>query len=56
MHPNQAKKVLKEIMDLTATPAEGISIIVNEANLSEIQADIEGPQGTPYEGGVFRCR
>lgn len=24
--------------------------------MTDIQADIEGPIGTPYEGGLFRCK
>ncbi len=31
-------------------------MIVDEANIADIQAEIEGPIGTPYEGGVFRCK
>ena len=29
---------------------------MNEANVADIQADIEGPEGTPFEGGTFRMR
>jgi hypothetical protein len=31
-------------------------MITDEANIVDIQAEIEGPVGTPYEGGVFRCK
>ena len=31
-------------------------MIVNESDATDIQAEIEGPVGTPYEGGVFRCK
>ena len=34
----------------------GVKIIFNEGDMTDIQADIEGPVGTPYEGGVFRCK
>lgn len=27
---------------------------MNEDNLADVQAEIEGPVGTPYEGGLFR--
>ena len=31
-------------------------MILNEADITDIQAEIEGPIGTPYEGGRFRCK
>lgn len=34
----------------------GIKIIINESDITDVQAEIEGPIGTPYEGGVFRCK
>lgn len=29
---------------------------INEGDILDIQADIKGPEGTPYSGGVFRCK
>lgn len=34
----------------------GVRVIINEANLLDVQADIMGPVDTPYEGGIFRCK
>ena len=34
----------------------GIKIIINESDITDVQAEIEGPTGTPYEGGIFRCK
>lgn len=34
----------------------GVKMIINEADITDIQAEIEGPIGTPYEGGLFRCK
>lgn len=34
----------------------GVKMIINESDATDIQADIEGPVGTPYEGGLFRCK
>ncbi len=31
-------------------------MIINESDITDIQAEIEGPIGTPYEGGLFRCK
>ena len=30
--------------------------IINDLDILDIQAEIEGPEGTPFEGGVFRCK
>jgi len=30
--------------------------VLNESDFLDIQADIHGPVGTPYHGGVFRCK
>ncbi|KAK9837349.1 hypothetical protein WJX81_008243 [Elliptochloris bilobata] len=37
-------------------PEEGIKVIVNEDNIADVQADYDGPAGTPFEGGVFRMK
>lgn len=34
----------------------GIKIIINESDITDMQAEIEGPVGTPYEGGIFKCK
>ncbi|KAI8319343.1 UBC-like protein, partial [Martensiomyces pterosporus] len=50
------RRLAGELAKLQASPPEGISIEINESSLAEINASIEGPQGTPYEGGVFQIR
>jgi ubiquitin-conjugating enzyme E2 S len=35
---------------------EGIAIEVNEDDMTDIQAVIDGPPGTPYQGGQFRIK
>jgi ubiquitin-conjugating enzyme E2 S len=47
---------MKEIRKLSKNPPEGITVYVSQDNISNIYADIEGPHGTPFEGGVFRCK
>ena len=37
-------------------PLPSGQVLLNEDNIADVQADIEGPQGTPYEGGVFRMK
>eukprot|EP00658_Telonema_sp_P-2_P018449 TRINITY_DN17240_c0_g1_i2.p1 TRINITY_DN17240_c0_g1~~TRINITY_DN17240_c0_g1_i2.p1 ORF type:complete len:197 (+),score=59.94 TRINITY_DN17240_c0_g1_i2:127-717(+) len=35
---------------------EGIKLIVNDDNISDIHATITGPERTPYEGGVYQVK
>lgn len=41
---------------LSSEPPEGIKVQMNEADVTDIQALIEGPAGTPYSGGAFRVK
>ncbi|KAJ1728091.1 hypothetical protein LPJ61_004225 [Coemansia biformis] len=50
------RRVVSELKKLQSSPPEGISVQVNEDTLSEINATIDGPQDTPYEGGRFLVR
>ncbi|CAK9269435.1 unnamed protein product [Sphagnum jensenii] len=54
--PKVLKELARELKNLDDTPPEDIKVHVNEENFSNITADIEGPLGTPYEGGVFRMK
>lgn len=54
--PQVMRRVAKEIMQLTKSPPEGIKVHINEECMTEVQASITGPVGTPYENGVFRMK
>ncbi|KAF9907922.1 hypothetical protein BX616_000288 [Lobosporangium transversale] len=54
--PAAQRKVTRELYALEQDPPEGIRLILNEDSITDIQAWIQGPGGTPYEGGVFRIR
>lgn len=54
--PQIIRKVSKEVLELAEEPPEGIKVFVNEEDITDIQATIEGPAGTPYEGGLFRMK
>lgn len=41
--PNVIRKVSKELADLIKQPPEGIKIIPNDEDVSDIQAIVEGP-------------
>eukprot|EP00741_Cyanophora_paradoxa_P014888 tig00020828_g14362.t1 len=54
--PAVITRLARELRELATTPPEGIRVIINEEKITDVVADIEGPVGTPYEGGVFRMR
>jgi len=47
---------MKEIKQLCTAPPDGIKLFVSEECIANIQAEIDGPVGTPFEGGLFRCK
>ena len=54
--PLVIKTVGRQVQLLAQEKMEGIQTIVNEEDLTDIQAIIEGPPGTPYQGGQFRVK
>lgn len=49
-----SKRLFQEYKHLTQDPPEGITAgPVSEDDLFVWEALIEGPEGTPYEGGIF---
>lgn len=56
LSPQIIRQVLKELQKIAEEPLEGIKIQVNDADVTDIQALIDGPAGTPYTGGVFRIK
>jgi ubiquitin-conjugating enzyme E2 S len=54
--PTNVRKVLAEIAELTRNPPEGVKIIPVTDDISEVQAIISGPEGTPYETGNFKIK
>jgi len=59
--PRTIARVSKEVRDLMKSPPGGISLVVDPetgmpASLGEIVAEVEGPQGTPYENHFFRLK
>ena len=52
--PAVMRRILNEVADLTRNQPEGVKIIPVEDDLSEVQAIIDGPVGTPFEEGAFR--
>ncbi|XP_007550067.1 ubiquitin-conjugating enzyme E2 S [Poecilia latipinna] len=54
--PHVLRLVYKEVSALAADPPEGIKIYPSEEDITELHTSIEGPEGTPFAGGIFRMR
>lgn len=54
--PHVIKQISRELCELTQSPLEGIRVVFNEDDITNVQADIDGPADTPYYGGSFRVR
>jgi ubiquitin-protein ligase len=54
--PLVMKRIMKELRDLIKDPVDGILVRTCEDRISEIEADIMGPEGTPFEGGKFKMK
>eukprot|EP01064_Diplonema_japonicum_P003442 TRINITY_DN1221_c0_g1_i2.p1 TRINITY_DN1221_c0_g1~~TRINITY_DN1221_c0_g1_i2.p1 ORF type:complete len:152 (+),score=34.29 TRINITY_DN1221_c0_g1_i2:59-514(+) len=47
------RRLGKELSELMKEPVEGVSVAANETDMFKWTAQVEGPKGTPYEGGIF---
>ncbi|KAI8479171.1 PREDICTED: ubiquitin-conjugating enzyme E2 S [Branchiostoma belcheri] len=56
LSPQIIRQVAKEVLDLANNPPEGVKVFPNEQDITDVQATIEGPGGTPYEGGQFKIK
>lgn len=56
LSPQIIRRVVKEMQELAEHPPEGIKVVVNDSDITDIQAYIDGPAGTPYAGGVFKVK
>lgn len=46
----------KEYKDILKTPPDGVTAELKNGNIYEWIATLKGPNGTPYQGGVFKLR
>eukprot|EP00659_Diplonema_papillatum_P012040 gene12040-18598_t len=53
--PSVAKQVMAGLSDLLKYPIDGIDVHPTD-DISIIEADIQGPVDTPFEGGIFNVR
>lgn len=56
LSPQILRGVMKEMTDLIKNPPEGVKVHLNDQDVTDIQATINGPAGTPYVGGIFRVK
>ncbi|RZC37233.1 ubiquitin-conjugating enzyme E2 S, partial [Asbolus verrucosus] len=56
LSPQIIRRVVKEMEDLVSNPPEGIKVQINDEDVTDIQAYIDGPAGTPYMSGVFKVK
>ncbi|XP_050031904.1 ubiquitin-conjugating enzyme E2 N isoform X1 [Dermacentor andersoni] len=48
------RRIIKETQRLMAEPVPGISAIPDEQNARYFHVVVAGPEGSPFEGGVFK--
>ena len=46
----------RQLRQLERTPPEGVRFVPSDASLTEVLCELDGPVGTPYEGGTFACK
>ena len=52
--PPARNRLTRELQQLSTSPPPGVAAyVVDEADLSVLQAEITGPEGSPFENGVF---
>ncbi|XP_037074189.1 ubiquitin-conjugating enzyme E2 S-like isoform X2 [Pollicipes pollicipes] len=56
LSPQTIRQVARELAGLQTSPPEGIKVLFNEQDVTQVEALIDGPAGTPYAGGVFRVK
>eukprot|EP00566_Odontella_aurita_P017172 CAMPEP_0113545830 /NCGR_PEP_ID=MMETSP0015_2-20120614/11475_1 /TAXON_ID=2838 /ORGANISM="Odontella" /LENGTH=270 /DNA_ID=CAMNT_0000446231 /DNA_START=285 /DNA_END=1097 /DNA_ORIENTATION=+ /assembly_acc=CAM_ASM_000160 len=59
--PRTLSRVAREVRSLLKDPPEGVKLVVDPetgtpASLAELQAEISGPTGTPYESKYFQLK
>ena len=56
INPRVLNLITRQCYKLQQQAPDGVTPVLNEENILDIQADITGPETTPYEGGIFRCK
>ena len=56
LSPETVNSIMRQLKDLMQSPAEGIRVRVNEENVTDVFAELDGPADTPFEGGTFKMK
>jgi len=56
LNPQVIRHLTREIHSLRSEPMEGITVIIDDKDLTNVEAVIDGPAETPYYGGKFKVR
>jgi len=56
LNARMIKVLWRQQQELLKKSPDCVTPIINNEDPIDIQADIEGPQGTPYENGIFRVK
>jgi len=56
LNPQVVRLIGKEIQSLKIESMEGISVVLDDKDLTRVEAVIDGPADTPYFGGKFRVK
>merc|ERR1712110_1396146 len=56
LNPQVMRILGKEMQSLKMEPLEGISVILDDQDITQVEAIIDGPVDTPYFGGKFRVK
>lgn len=54
--PQVIRTIMKEIRKICKKPPEGITVTLDDSNVGTVLASIKGPEGTPFDGGVFNLK
>ncbi|GFZ45056.1 hypothetical protein JCM24511_02782 [Saitozyma sp. JCM 24511] len=54
--PQALRLLSRELVTLRSDPPEGVRVVVDEEDLTNMEGWVQGPAGTPYEGGYYRIR
>lgn len=54
--PGAVLKLAKELRKLSDEPLDGIKVFLNEEEVTDISAEINGPDATPFHGGTYKVK